>query len=76
MKLVFNYFASILGKSKSRSNSLLVRTIFIACMISCQRIFVPNLIILGVVLGRDLVGNNCSESFDKNGERINEGFTS
>ena len=45
-------------------------------MISCQRLFVPNLIFIGVVLGRGLEKNKCSESFFLTGEMINETITS
>ena len=55
--------------------SLLVRTIFIASMIPCQRVIVPNFILIGVVPGQSLGGNSCSEFFYKNREVINEGFT-
>ena len=44
-------------------------------MIPCQRLVVPNLIFIGVVLGRGLGENSFSESFYKTWEVINEGFT-
>ena len=47
-----------------------------ACTISCQRLFVPNLVFIGVVLERSLEESNYPESFYKTGEVINEGFTS
>ena len=74
-KVVFKDFACFLGTVNLRNNPLLVRTISITCMIPCQRIIVPNLIFIGVVLGRSLGENNCSKSFYKTGEMINEGFT-
>ena len=39
------------------------RTISVTCIILCQRLIVPNLISICVVLGRSLGGNNCSKSF-------------
>ena len=62
-KIVFKDFAYFLGKANLRNNSLLVKTILIACPITCQILFVPNLIFIGVVQGRGLEGNSCSESF-------------
>ena len=40
------------------------------------RLFVPNLLILGVVLKRSFKEMSCSESLDKTEEVINEGFIS
>ena len=48
----------------------------IECTISCQRLFVPYLIILDVVLKRSFKENSCSECLGKNEEEIKEGFTS
>ena len=73
---IFIYYAYFLGTANLRNNSLLVRTISVVCTIPCQRLFVPNLILIDVVLERSLEENNCSESFYKTGEVINEGFTS
>ena len=70
------HFGYILGTANLRNNSLLVRTITIICTISCQRLFVPNLIFVGVIAEKRLEENNCSESFYKSGEVINERFTS
>ena len=70
------HFANFLGTVHLRNNSLLARTIFIVCTIPCQRLFVPNLIIIGVVLERSLKENSYPESFLKTGEVKNEGFTS
>ena len=47
-----------------------------ACTISCQRPFVSNLIILGVIVNRCFKGNSCSKYLDKTKEVIKEGFTS
>ena len=49
-KVVFKDFAYFLGKANLRNNSLLVTTISITCTTPCQRLFVPNLIFVGVVL--------------------------
>ena len=73
---IFIYYAYFLGTANLRNNSLLVRTISIVCTIPCQRLFVPNLILIGVVLERSLEEKSCSESFYKTEELINEGFTS
>ena len=75
-KVVCKYFSYFLGIVNSRSNSLLVRTISIVCTILCQRLSVPNLISIGIVLERSLKESSCSESFYKTGEVINEVFTS
>ena len=53
-KVVFRDFAYFLGTANLRSNSLLVRTITIACMIPCQKLILHNLIFIDVVLGRTL----------------------
>ena len=45
-----------------------------ASMIPCQRLFVPNLIFIGVVLGKSLEENSSSESFYKTGEVVDEVF--
>ena len=50
----FKDFAYFLGRANLRNNSLLVRTIYIACTIHRQRLIVPNLNFIGVVLGRCL----------------------
>ena len=42
------------------------------CMIPCQRLFVPNLILIGIVLERSLEENSCSESLYKTRKVINE----
>ena len=64
-KVVFKNFTFFLRTVNLRNNSLLVRTTSIACTIPCQILFVPNLILVGVVLGRSLADNSCSESFYK-----------
>ena len=46
------------------------------CTIPCQRLFVANLVFIGVVLERSLEENSYPESFYKIREVINEGFTS
>ena len=71
-KVVFKNFAYFLGTVILRRNSLLVRTISIACMIPFQRLIVLNLILTGIVVGRSLGKNS---SFYKSREVINEGFT-
>ena len=73
---IFIYYAYFLGTANLRNNSLLVRTISILCTIPCQRLFVPNLILISVVLETSLEVKSCSESFYKTEELINEGFTS
>ena len=73
---IFIYHAYFLGTANLRNNSLLVRTISMVCTIPCQRLFAPNLILIGEVLERSLEENCCSESFRKTGEVINEGFPS
>ena len=64
-------FAYILGTANLKNNSLLVRVISIACLIPS-----PNTVILGVILGRSLERNSCSECFHRTREVINEGLTS
>ena len=68
-KVVFKDFACFLGTAYLRNNSLMVKTISITCMIPYQRLIVPNLIFIGVVAGRSLGKNGCSESFFTNPER-------
>ena len=46
-----------------RNNSLLVRTIFVTCMIPCRRLAVPNLIFIGTVSGKSWGKKSCFESF-------------
>ena len=75
-EVVCKHFASFLGTPNLRNISLLARTISIVCTIPCQRLFVPNLIFIVVVLERCLEGNSYPESFYETGEVINEGFTS
>ena len=75
-KVVFKDFAYFLRAAYLRNNSLLVRAISITCAVPYQRLFVPNEIFIGVVLGRSLKENDCCEFFYKSGEVINEGFTS
>ena len=53
-KVVFKDFACFLGTANLRNNSLLAQTISIACMIPSERLIVPNLIFIGVVLGKRL----------------------
>ena len=71
-KVVFKDFAYFLGATNLRNNSLLVSAI----SIPCQGLFAPNSVFIGVVLGRSLEENSCSESFYKTIEVINEGITS
>ena len=49
-KVVFKFFFKFLGTTNWRNNSLSVRTISMAYTIPCQRFFVPNLIVFGVLL--------------------------
>ena len=71
-EVVWEHFAYFLGMANLRNNSLLVKTISIACTIPCQRLFVPNSVFIGVVLERSLEENSCSKSFYKTGEVVNE----
>ena len=73
---VCKHFAYFLGTASLRNNLLQARTISMVCTIPCQRLFVPNLIFIDVVLERSLKENGYPESFYKTGEVINEGFTS
>ena len=73
---IFIYYAYFLKTANLRNISSLVRTISIVCTIPCQRLFVPNLILVGVVLERSLEENSCSESFNKTGEVIKDSFLS
>ena len=57
-EVVRKYFAYFLGTANLRNNSLLVRTISIVCTIPCQRLFVPNLIFIGVILESSLEENS------------------
>ena len=57
-KVVFKDFAYFLGTSNLKKNSLVVMTISMACTIPCQKLFFPNLICTGVVLGRSLAENH------------------
>ena len=75
-ELVCKHFAYFLGTTDLRKNSLLPRTISMVYTIPYQRLFVPNLVFIGVVLERSLEESNYPESFYKTGEVINEGFTS
>ena len=74
-KIEFKDITYFLGTANLKNNSLLVRTISITYPIPCD-LFVPNLIFIGVVLGRSLEENSCFVSFYKTGEVINEGFIS
>ena len=69
-KVVFKNFTFFLRTVNLRNNSLLVRTTSIACTIPCQILFVPNLILVGVVLGRSLADNTALNLFTKPGEVI------
>ena len=64
-EVVCKHFAYFQRAANFRSNSLLVRIISIVCTIPCQRLFVPNLVFIVVVLERHLEKNSCSESFAK-----------
>ena len=75
-RYIFIYYVYFFGTANLRNNSLLARTISIVCTIPCQTLFVPNLLLIGVVLERTLEENSSSEFFYKTGEVINEGFTS
>ena len=63
-------FDYILGTANLKNNSLLARAISIACLIPS-----PNTVVLGVILGRSLERNSCSECFHRTREVINEGLT-
>ena len=75
-EVVCNNFVYFLGTANLRNNFLLVRTISIVCTIPCQRLFVPNLMFIGVAIERSLKENSSFESFYKTEEVINEEFTS
>ena len=68
--------AYFLGTANLMNNSLLARTISMVCTVPCQKLFVPNLVFIGVVLERRLEENSYPGSFYKIGEVINEEFTS
>ena len=51
-EVLFKDFTYFLGTVNLRSNSLLVSTVFIACIFPCQKLIFLNLILIGVVLGR------------------------
>ena len=51
-KVVLKDFTCLLVTTNLRNNSLLLRTTSIACRSLCQKLFVPNLILIVVVLGR------------------------
>ena len=59
-KVVFKDFAYFLGTANLRNNSLLVRSIFIACTIPCQKLFLLKLIFIDIVLGISVEENSCS----------------
>ena len=67
----FQGFCLLLWTANLKSNTLLVRTKSITCMSPCQRLIVPNLIFIGLVLRKDFWENNWSESFYKTREVIN-----
>ena len=75
-EVVCKHFAYFLGTANLKNNSLLARTISRVCTIPCQKLFVPNLIFIGVVLEISLEENSYPESFYKTGEVITEGFSS
>ena len=53
-EVVCIHFTYFLGTGNLRNNSLLANTISMVCTIPCQRLFVPDLIFIGVVLERSL----------------------
>ena len=75
-EVVCNNFTYFLATANLRNNSLLVRAISIVSTIPCQRLFVSNLMFIGVVIERSLKKNSSFESFYKTEEVINEEFTS
>ena len=75
-KIVFKDFVYFVGTDNLINKFLLVRIISIAYTIPCQKLYVLNLSFIGVVLGRRLEENICSQSFYKSGQVINERFTS
>ena len=54
----FQGFCQLFRNSQSKGQLL---------TIPCQRLFVPNLVFLDVVLGKSFQENSCSESFYKTG---------
>ena len=75
-EVVCKHFTYFVGTADLRNNSLLARTISMICTIPCQRLFVPNLIFIDIVLEKILEENSYPESFYKTEEVINGGFTS
>ena len=75
-EVVRKHFVSFLGTANLRNNSLLAKTISTVCTIPCQRLFIPNLIFIVVVLKRRLEENSYPEPFYERREVISEGFTS
>ena len=75
-EVVCKHFAYFLGTANLRNNFLLVRIISMVCTILCERVFVPNLTLVGIVLESSLEENSYLECFYKTGEVINEEFTS
>ena len=69
-EVVCKHFAYFLGTTDLRKNSLLPRTISMVYTIPYQRLFVPNLVFIGVVLERSFDKNSCP----KTGVMINEGL--
>ena len=63
-KVVFKDFKDsyLLRTANLSRNSLLVKTISVACTIPCQRLFALNLISIGAILGRSLEENSCPEN--------------
>ena len=74
-EVVCIHFTYFLGTGNLRKNSLLANIISMVCTIPCQRLLVPNLIFIGVVLERSLEESSYPESFYKTGEVINKRFT-
>ena len=58
-------FCLLLGTADLRDNSLLARTISMACTIRYQRLFVPKLVFIGINLERSLEKNSCLNLFRK-----------
>ena len=64
-EVVCKHFAYFLGTADLRDNSLLARTISMACTIRYQRLFVPKLVFIGINLERSLEKNSCLNLFRK-----------
>ena len=64
-EVVCKHFGYFLGTANLRNNSLLSRTLSMVYTIPCQRIFVPNLIFIGLVLERKIATMNLFTKSEK-----------